>query len=197
MENFELVLDAVYKSGRVILILGDEVIYESIFRGKNIRSDNLLEEIKLALEFTNTRQSHFTKVTLTESNDSLTKNRIFKSVSLGIKDALNIELRIISSVEIFRYTNDDEINYITAYESDNSKIYWFEYDRENDFQGNQFFGGNSEFKEAIQKSNVSKIYVTDSLFYQIEKFDKESDIRITAKLHQIDLNSTIKTRLIT
>lgn len=191
MEKVDLVLDSLYKSGRIILVQGNKYLYETNLQDKRAKSDNLLDEIKSALRLNLVQLTDIKRLTLIESNDGITKNRVFKSIALGIKDSLNIELRTFTPLDIFKIPVNTKFDYIVAYESDNGRVNWLEFTRKGNFEGNQFLRRIAEFSKVIQNAENFAIYVTDTLL---------SDLKNTysnQNLLQFNLAEKIKTRLIT
>jgi len=190
MEKVDLVLDSLYKSGRIILVHGNEYLYETNLQDKRVKSDNLLDEIKSALKLNGVQLTDIKRLTLIESNDGITKNRVFKSIALGIKDSLNIELRTFTLLDIFKIPVNTKFDYIFAYESDNGCVNWLEFTRKGNFEGNQFLGRISEFSKVIQHAENCKIYVTDTLLSDLK------NTHFNQNLMQFNLDKKIKTRLI-
>lgn len=190
MEKVDLVLDTLYKSGRIILVHGNEYLYETNLQDKRVKSDNLLDEIKSALKVNAVQLTDIKRLTLIESNVGITKNRVFKSIALGIKDSLNIELRTFNSLDIFKIPVNTKFDYIFAYESDNEQVNWLEFTRKGNFEGNQFLGRISEFSKVIQNAENFTIYVTDTLLSDLK------NTHFNQNLLQFNLDKKIKTRLI-
>lgn len=100
MKEYNLLLNTVFKNGNVLILCDNVVVDSAQFIDGELKSDHILTMISSLITKNKIERSSIKGILLAVSGKSLTQSRIVKSIGLGLKDALNVPLRIISEEEL-------------------------------------------------------------------------------------------------
>lgn len=172
MSEIKLILDTILKNGSAAIFDEKIKIGAAAFSENDFKSENLLEEIENLLKNIRIDRRAIKRIYVTESPGSITRNRVFKSIGLGLRNALDADLKIVPAETLFGHLVKGK-PYISVFESGKGMINVLEYSLENEFSGKSKIIKNAEFIDYLHSSaNIKKIFITESL---LQTFQKEID----------------------
>lgn len=109
MRKHTLLFDEMTDDGIIFLLYDNLPIDFVSFGDKGKRNDSVLNKLTILLERNNVAPNKLEKILFTDSDKkegkSLTRNRVFRSILLGLKNSLNLKMLKISEVERFNILN--------------------------------------------------------------------------------------------
>jgi len=104
MKEYKLLFDTISESGNISLLCNDVLVDIIVFTDVDIKTDSLLTRLSILVSKNGIERKQIKKVIYTsddtKSGKSQTKMRIFRSILLGLKNSLDIEIQDISNTEI-------------------------------------------------------------------------------------------------